>query len=387
MDGDARIGCSGSSAVITGVISGSHALELYNNNTTTDSGLSLAGTNTFSGPTNIRGLIVAVQDPSAFGSGAVATHVHPANPVRLSGILFDSKTVANPITINTDSFVIGDGGTTGSLTLAGGVLAPGNSTFGTLNAGSLNAQAGSTYDVRLSSTTPDCDQTVVTGTVTLAAGAELVVNDIATTPVALASGTKFAILNYTGGSLTGTFDGYADGASMTVGPNTFVIDYNDTSDGLGGNGLFVTLTSTASPFDIWASTAGLNGTPGKEAGFNDDPEKDGIANGLEWILGGNPLIADGGSLMTATSAPAGGLTLVFNRQPDSIGQASLFVDWDVDLDAFAHALAIGTSDVGPSGSAPTIDIDFPAPGKVTVNIPSANATAGKLFARLRATAP
>ena len=63
------------------------------------------------------------------------------------------------------------------------------------------------------------------------------------------------------------------------------------------------------------------------------------------------------------------------------------VEWGGSLNPFTHTLVIGTTDVGPSGDNPTIDIDAPAAGQVTVNIPAANAADGKLFARLKATQP
>jgi hypothetical protein len=50
------------------------------------------------------------------------------------------------------------------------------------------------------------------------------------------------------------------------------------------------LTTT---YDAWAATMGLDGTPGKENGPNDDPDRDGRPNFLEFAFDGNPL--SGGS--------------------------------------------------------------------------------------------
>ena len=136
------------------------------------------------------------------------------------------------------------------------------------------------------------------------------------------------------------------------------------------------------PYGTWAGTFGLSGP---NAEFDFDADDDGIDNGLEWILGGNPTSSDTTILPDVTGDATTGLTLVFTRNPDSIGVATLAVEWDVDLDAFAHSVTIGTSNVPASGNNPTVTLGTPSANQVTVNIPGANATTGKLFARLKAT--
>lgn len=56
-----------------------------------------------------------------------------------------------------------------------------------------------------------------------------------------------------------------------------------------------------------------------------------------------------------------------------------------DPPAFPDRLVTGTTDIGPDGNHPTVDIDAPAPGPVTVHIPAAHAINGRLLARLKAT--
>jgi hypothetical protein len=140
-------------------------------------------------------------------------------------------------------------------------------------------------------------------------------------------------------------------------------------------------------YDTWATTE-PNNLSGGDAAFDFDYDNDGIDNGLEWILGGDPKQNDTPSVLPTVTGDAGsGLTLVFSRSPDSITETTLVVEWGGNLAPFANTLAIGTDDVGPSGDAPTVDIDAPAAGQVTVTIPAANAVGGKLFARLMATMP
>lgn len=186
-----------------------------------------------------------------------------------------------------------------------------------------------------------------------------------TAAVPPASGTY--VLATAAGGITGTpqFVNYPPGVSGVVS--------------VVGNTLQIVVS--ADPYATWASSFGL---AGPEAEFEFDADDDGIDNGLEWILGGNPTLSDT-SILPTTTGSAAGLTLVFNRNPDSIGIATLAVEWDVDLDGFANSLAIGTVNVPPSGNNPTVTLDTPSAGKVTVNIPAANAPGGKLFARLKAT--
>jgi hypothetical protein len=382
--GDTRIGTIGSTGILSGAISesaGSHRLELFNGSGTVNGGITLSGDNGHSGGTTVRGVVATIQHANGLGGGPVAVEAHPTNVARLSGVLLDAVTVANNFTVAASSFLAGAGGSTGTVTLNGGLLAPGNTFPGSFSAGTLVAQSGSTLDLRIDSSLLTADSAIVTGSATLAAGVVLALDDIAAVPAAMPDGTKLTLIDYTGGSLGGTFDGLADGGGVVVGLNTFVIDYDDAGK------VTLRVDNSLTPYAAWAAAAGLDGTPGKEAGFEQNPEIDGLANGLEWVLGGDPLAGDDGALVTTSGNAATGLTLVFGRAADSIGEVSLFIDWGPDLNSLANTLAIGTSDVGPSGNAPTIDIDAPVAGKITVNIPAANAVGGKLFARLRATQP
>ncbi|BCX47707.1 hypothetical protein HAHE_16150 [Haloferula helveola] len=218
------------------------------------------------------------------------------------------------------------------------------------------------------------------------AGASLSLADLAVAPTALPGGTVYTLIDYTGASLSGTFAGIADGDPIVVGPNTFVLDYDDT---LGGTGSFVTLTSqaTSTPFESWAALNGLDGSPGKEAGFDDDPENDGITNGLEWILGGDPLANDASSLVT-TTATAGGLTLEFTREESSIGEVTLSAEFDADLVAPWTSVVIGATSSGPDANGVTVTIDDAAtPDNVSVSIPATadgGVDLGRMFGRLSA---
>ncbi|RYD64760.1 MAG: choice-of-anchor D domain-containing protein [Verrucomicrobiaceae bacterium] len=55
-------------------------------------------------------------------------------------------------------------------------------------------------------------------------------------------------------------------------------------------------------FGSWALAAGLDGTPGKENGPADDPDKDGVTNFDEFAFGSGPLSASSRSLVAALTA-------------------------------------------------------------------------------------
>ena len=154
----------------------------------------------------------------------------------------------------------------------------------------------------------------------------------------------------------------------------------------GTGSLVVTSGPVTDPYATWAASEGLDGSPGRSAGFDDDPDRDGFASGLEWILGGDPLDGTGGGLVSHQED--GGLVLSFNRNPSAVGQATLTVEYSGSLAGPWHSVIIGTADSGPDGRGVTVGIDAEAaPHDVTVSIPALNAVGGRLFGRLRAVRP
>ncbi|WP_353566629.1 immunoglobulin domain-containing protein [Haloferula sargassicola] len=261
---------------------------------------------------------------------------------------------------------------------SGATLAPGVEGTGEFYCSQLTLESGSTYDVQLDREIELSDSVTVTGAMDIS-GANLVLHQIGSGLIP--AGTKFTIIDYGGGTLQGSFAGLAQGASLTVGINTFSLSYSDSSR--------VTLTSTtvASPYDTWAAGNGLDGSPGHEAGFDEDPDGDDVANGLEWILGGDPLAGDGSSLLVATTPVEGGLQLDFARNADSLGLATLALEYDSDLEGEWTSVEIGAESANEAnGVTVTVD-DSGSPDAVSVAIPASNAADGKLFARLRAVMP
>jgi autotransporter-associated beta strand protein len=281
-------------------------------------------------------------------------------------------------TLLTEGTLGGTGSSSSALIASpGSTVAPGV-TIGTLATAAATLPAGSTLAIQIDSATDTADKLVASGAVDIT-GATASFSEIGSGIVP--AGTKLVILDYTGQTLTGTFAGIAEGATVTAGSNTFTLSYSDASR--------ITLTSTTvDPFASWAEAQITDIDPTAPAGFDDDADGDGFDNGLEWILGGNPLSQDAATLVTTTASATGGLTLTFTREDDSIGQATLTVEYDADLTGTWSSLPVGLTSSGPDANGVTITINpTPDPDAVTVNIPSSNAVGGKLFGRLRASKP
>lgn len=101
--------------------------------------------------------------------------------------------------------------------------------------------------------------------------------------------------------------------------HTYTLDFIDAAEGGWG---WVNIDSVSipgspvlppDPFLDWAAAKGLSGPV---AAFNGDPDGDGIANGLEFVLGGEPNSANPGpnSLSLLPTAQANGNALVFTFQ-------------------------------------------------------------------------
>ncbi|MCW1926380.1 autotransporter-associated beta strand repeat-containing protein [Luteolibacter arcticus] len=317
--------------------------------------LTLTGASTYSGTTTVDGGTLRASNAtgSATGTGAVS--------------------------INTTATFGGTGAVSGAVTVnSGGTLAPGTS-IESLATGELTLAAGSTFAVEYSSSgAPTTDVANVTGNVTLAGSLSL--TDLAAVPIGITLGNKLTIITYSG-TLTGTFAGLPEGATVTSGANAFIVRYAD------GNA--VTLESTnavANPYDSWASSKGLTAL---NKGSAVDADFDGASNLLEYYLDGNPLTSDS-SILPAVTRDATHLILTFKRRDDARADVSAqVVEYGTNLTAWPLSAVLGTAPgttTDGNGVIVTVAENGSNPDDITVKIPrTPHGAGGKLFARLKVT--
>jgi autotransporter-associated beta strand protein len=143
--------------------------------------------------------------------------------------------------------VIVNGGVLGSTGKISGAVTSGSATrFGTISPGLVGRTGRLTisrtitfkqfgiYNADLDSNSVKADQVVASG-VTIGSGATINLSDLGN--AVLTSGTVFTIINNKAGiPISGTFSNLADGSTLTVGSNTYLVSYE------GGTGNDLTLT-------------------------------------------------------------------------------------------------------------------------------------------------
>ncbi|MEY4244951.1 MAG: hypothetical protein RLZZ245_2536 [Verrucomicrobiota bacterium] len=156
-----------------------------------------------------------------------------------------------------------------------------------------------------------------------------------------------------------------------------------TGDGLLAVGV---VAEPVSPYATWAAANGLS--VGVNDGFEQDPDLDGIANSLEFALGGNPL-ASSTAVLPQLSLTADNFVFSFNRRDESEAEVALNFSWGSALVTWANEVAIGASSAAADASGVVVTVTEGAgegdPDAITVSVPRSNAVAGKLFGRLGAT--
>ncbi len=203
--GTLAVGVNNSSTVFSGVISGTGSLVK-----TGSAILTLTGTNTYTGiTTNLAGSLL------------------------VNGRLNGSPVVQ----VRSGSVLGGTGRVQGISVFAGGQVSPGASPGHLTAAGSVLLSSG-TLSIELNGLAPgtDYDRLTTAGTVTLGGALNL---SLGFTP---SPGDSFTIVDKTsGGPITGTFSGLAEGATFDIGGVPFQITYT------GGSGNDVVLTRVQVP--------------------------------------------------------------------------------------------------------------------------------------------
>lgn len=248
--------------------------------------LNLTGTNTYTGTTTVTAGTLLIN-----GATAAASAVTVASAGTLGGTGNAAGTVA-----------------------ANGVLSPGApASIGTLSTGTITFGATGSYTCQVNSTTLQADRLTVTGNLNIDAAAALNLTDLGNSN----PGTnKWVIVSYTGTWNNVPFASMADDSVVTIGANTYVINYNDNVSGVNA----VTLTSgTADPFNTWATA---NNVTGGKAG---DDDGDGYNNLIEFATNSNPKQAGSGPRVYALMHEVNGdqaLTYTLATRKDAVFAAS-----------------------------------------------------------------
>jgi hypothetical protein len=170
----------------------------------------------------------------------------------------------------------------------------------------------------------------------------------------------YVIASY--GLLTGTF------GTITGLPSGYSVNYNYNSLNQ------IAIVQSSNAYGAWETTNGIAG-----AGSAVDSDGDGIPNGIEFVIGGDPSGpgSDSNSLLPTFTVDSQYLTFVFRRTDES-APYNPFVEYGSALTGWTEA------EGGVNGVIIAEDNDFfgGSTDRVRVQIPRALAVGSKLFARL-----
>ncbi|MBP7948046.1 MAG: autotransporter-associated beta strand repeat-containing protein [Verrucomicrobiales bacterium] len=319
---------------------------------------------------------VTVSTPHAsafFGTltfgGQTTTLVSPVIEVQ-SGAVLDVAD-AGGFSITTGQTLAGDGAVEGKIAIAG-TLNPGTSGGGTatLTTGDVVFSATGEYACHLAGNA--CDR--------LAAGALTVDPAAKITFTGFSAAASLLIATYSGAEPVH----FLTDASLPPGCS---LDYSTPGQ------IRLLNASPGSPYQNWANTKGLSGA---EAAPDADPDRDRLANAVEFVIGGEPNpaspSADSSGLAPTVAATATDLVFTFRRTDLALTQPGIAVAvrFGSNLNTWTEAAIPATTPGAPvNGAAITITQDGFGAGvdKVEVRIPRSLAVGARLFAVLEVTIP
>jgi autotransporter-associated beta strand protein len=339
-NGSSRLDLAGFNQSLVGITRASQPATIGNRSTTSDSTLTLTGTSTYTG---------IIQDALDGGTRKVSLLVNGGN-----------LTLGGANTYSGDTEVAG-----GSFTLADS----GSMRFVLQSASGANNRIHGDGDLTLAG--------------------DFVIDTTATDESLLEAGT-WQIID--GPDLSGVFE-----STFRVLTGTGVWKEKDGiwtrisgSKRYQFSTLDGTLTLSGYGYPIWIAEKGLTGD---DAAFDADPDGDGIANGLEFALGGEPNPATAGasdrSILPDAAYLSGDLVISFKRTVVSATTMGLYSQWSPDLDFTAPSSGEALVTTGNSATdGVTISVQPGVPSAdfdtITITVPESKAPDGRIFGRLRA---
>jgi autotransporter-associated beta strand protein len=347
-------------------------LVLSGNGDTTVNGTVVLGTGTFTKSGN--GTVTLNNTNTYTGT----TTVNNGGTLLVNG---DSSASTNTVTVNNTATLGGSGTLGGSVTItASANLAPGNASVGTLSlAGALNvsAMAGGTGLIRMELGPIATSDKIVAGTLNIGTDVFNFSDFNFTALSGLQDGTYKLITS--GATVIGTIDPTPENLTGPVGTGTGLLRISDGGTGNDIELVISGVTGGGNTFATWIATY-----PGVGAftGVGDDPDADGIVNGVENFFGTNPSASSAGLVAGVVSGNTFTFTHPQNATPASDLTAAY--QWSKDLATFN---ASGFTD--GDGTTVTISpqLDTPAPGTTTVTATVTGTATGKLFVNIKVTQP
>ncbi len=271
-----------------------------------------------------------------------------AGTMMLADAIAHSYTGTTTVTAGT---LAGTGSIAGPLVVeAGGTIAPGASA-GSLGTGA--ATISGTYACEINGNS--ADNLVITGDLTISNG---------TLQISVLGGgvtqATYVIASYTGNRL----------GEFTISPalpTGYTVKYDDVLKQVQ-----LTNGAASSTYNDWiASFPGAQSAPG----FTQDPDLDGIANGIENVLGTNPSVSSTG--LYQVSATANSVTFLHTLNADLADDVVYGYEWSSDLVEWKASTVANSA-----GTIATIVPSAPVSGVVTVVATRSGTPSTKLFVRI-----
>lgn len=156
---------------------------------------------------------------------------------------------------------------------------------------------------------------------------------------------------------------------------TYVLGLTANDGALATTGTVqITVAPIPTPYDIWTTSTGLDGTPGNEAGAMDDPDHDGSANFLEYATGMNPKAKD--IVPCGSSINGANIEFIYSKNK-SATDTTFIVEWSDTLGNDWSTTGVST---------PNILSDNGVTQQIKVTLPAGNGVPRR-FVHLKVTKP